>query len=297
MLLANQTSRCNIMKNSVVRVCAFGNRKLARAKARFNYQFKKLDKTCSVKIYDEHNMPAEYIQSFGHVFSTHHRGYGYWTWKPVIINDLIESSDDGDIIIYSDLGNFVNPMGVLMYKQILRNLDGLPLPIIANQLASNYFCDRRFTKGDVLDYFSVRSESHIVDTGQFQAGILFFKKTPETTEFFRSWLKVLQTDLRYFDDSPSISHSSADFVDHRHDQSSFSILSKLNHIYSIPEYLFFVADYKQHNNLRFSPILHLRDINGDLPYDAQSYLRYLTTKVVTKITYLRSTITQPSRKQ
>lgn len=271
-----------------IRVCAFGNSDLKRAKDRFRYQFKKLDKRCTVQIYDEHNMPTTYIQAYGSVFSREHRGYGYWTWKPAIINDMIESSEDGDILIYSDLGNYVNPNGKLMYEHLIRSLERLPLPIIANQLTSNYFCDRRFTKGDVLDYFNVRSSPHIINTGQYQAGIVFFKKTPETSQFFRSWLDVLHDGLSYFDDSPSIAPSHTDFVDHRHDQSSFSILSKLNHVYSIPEYLFFVTDYKYSHQLRFSPILHLRDINGDLPYDTKSYCSYLVMKVIAKVKYLRN---------
>jgi hypothetical protein len=271
-----------------IRVCAFGNTELKRAKERFQHQFKKIDRECSIKIYDEYTMPAEYVHKYGHIFTKEHRGYGYWTWKPAIINDVINSSLDGDIIIYSDLGNYVNPHGKLMYQHILRTLDGLRLPIIANQLSSDQFIERRYTKGDVLDYFRVRDQQHIINTGMYQAGIIFFIKTPETTSIFRSWLSVLHDGLHLFDDSPSISPSYVDFVDHRHDQSAFSIISKINQIYSIPAEFFFVSDYRQINYLKFSPILHLRDMGGDLPYNTESYLRYLSMKVTSKINYLRN---------
>lgn len=43
----------------------------------------------------------------------------------------------------------------------------------------------------------------------------------------KEWMNVFYNDMHLVDDTPSLIKNSDDFIEHRHDQSIFSILSKL----------------------------------------------------------------------
>ena len=41
-------------------------------------------------------------------FVTNSRGYGYWIWKPYIINKMLTQINDNDILVYIDSGCHIN---------------------------------------------------------------------------------------------------------------------------------------------------------------------------------------------
>ena len=263
----------------VVNVISFANSELAHSVRRFSKQMSALDPMSTITIYNEHSVPPEYLGKFRDVFDRNQRGFGYYSWKPAIILDCLEKLPDGALVMYSDIGNHVNIHGQSMYHRLFAVLDTLDVPIIANQIATSKFNERRYTKGDVIDYFSVRNNDCIIDSGQFQSGMIFFRKCDKSMEFMRRWYQVLDCGIRLFDDSPSVSPCFPEFIEHRHDQSAFSILCKIYGLYGIPEYLFYVNDSKKRDEIRFSPILNLRDTNGSIPFDTLSHLRLFKHRI------------------
>jgi hypothetical protein len=263
----------------VVNVVSFANSELKHPIRRFSKQLNALDPISKLTMYNEHTVPAAYLEKFRSVFDRNHRGFGYYSWKPAIILDCLENLPDGALVMYSDIGNHVNIHGRAMYNRLFAVLDTLDIPIIANQIATSMFNERRYTKGDVIDYFNVRNEDFIIDSGQFQSGMIFFRKCDETMEFMHRWYQVLHSGIRLFDDSPSVSPCFPEFIEHRHDQSAFSILCKLSGVYGIPHYLFYVGDPKTRDDIRFSPILNLRDLYGSIPFDTLSRLRLIKHRI------------------
>ena len=52
------------------------------------------------------------------------KGYGYWIWKPYLINKELEKMNDGDILVYADAGCKINKNGkkrFLEYIELLNN--------------------------------------------------------------------------------------------------------------------------------------------------------------------------------
>jgi hypothetical protein len=47
------------------------------------------------KVYSPPLLP-EWINSYAKIYQ---RGYGYWTWKPYLIHDLLTNLSDGDILL------------------------------------------------------------------------------------------------------------------------------------------------------------------------------------------------------
>jgi len=78
-----------------------------------------------------------------------------------------------------------------------------------------------------MDLFDFLNCKDIVETNQIMATVWIIRKTPRTEKFLKSWLNLATINNYHFvDDSPSILPNSENFVEHRHDQSIFSLLIK-----------------------------------------------------------------------
>jgi len=165
------------------------------------------------------------------------RGYGYWCWKPQVVLQLFREMDDGDILLYTDAGCHLNPGGVprLMEYFDLAKEHG----IVAFQARSMgdtpyyFLLDRDWSKGDLLDFFGVREELSIINTGQLGGTAFLVRKSKEMEELFVAFRNVFEDHFALCDDSPSVSPNLSGFKENRHDQSIFSLLGKKHGIFSL----------------------------------------------------------------
>lgn len=175
--------------------------------------------------YDANSLPPSFHTDF---IKNNKRGFGYWIWKPFIIYENLKDLNDGDILIYSDSGSKINPQG---YKRIAEYYEMLQrTQMIVFQIQHE---DKDWIKMDCL-------KNVLGKVGRYEAlknvifenpktrtsGISIYRKTPETLEFASLWYELC-CDYHNIDDSPSIEPNFPTFKEHRHDQSVFSILSKL----------------------------------------------------------------------
>ena len=148
------------------------------------------------------------------------RGAGYWLWKPYFIYQVLSCMDFGDYLFYSDSGAyFLKNVGVLISELEKTNQDimGFELPLIEEQwtkkeLLINLDClDDRFTK-----------------TNQMLASFMLIKNSIDSLRFFKRYLE-LSCDIDNITDSYQKGVSQDNhFIEHRHDQSIFSLLYKKN---------------------------------------------------------------------
>ena len=110
------------------------------------------------------------------------------------------------------------------------------LPLVYDGRSLLDLRERIWTKGDVLDYFSVRDNPQIVETPQFGSGVIFFRKCQESKRIIDEWLGAIDWSFSMLDDTPSVSANLEGFVEHRHDQSIFSILCKLHNVDRVSAY-------------------------------------------------------------
>lgn len=149
------------------------------------------------------------------------RGAGYWLWKPYIILKTLESTAEGDIIVYLDSGALIYKKHAFKYinkliKQILKN----PKDIF---LKNNYHSNRAFVKRDLLLYFNMDND-RIRDATQLDASIIILKNSIKSKKFIKEWLEIC-THEDLLTDLPSVSQEHSDFTDHRHDQAILTLLS------------------------------------------------------------------------
>ena len=163
---------------------------------------------------------SEFWKKHEEFITTHSKGYGYWIWKSYINFKTIERLDEGDIVVYADAGcelriQYINRMRE--YFDILKNSEKGILGITLG------FNERHWTK---MDAFHQLDCGEFVDDGyQVVATACIYKKCSNTVSIMEKWYQH-SCNYHLITDEQSVSNNAHDFIEHRHDQSIFSLLVK-----------------------------------------------------------------------
>ena len=156
------------------------------------------------------------------------RGFGYWIWKPYLIQKTLNKMNEDDILLYLDSGCEIKASEkerLNLYFDLIKTD-----PIIAS-LADPGFDDGAMTKADLLDKLGMNDPKYF--TAQRQATAIMIRKTKETVKLVNEWYELAGSDnYHYLDDSPSNLPNNPRFKEHRHDQSIFSLLTKKYNLFS-----------------------------------------------------------------
>lgn len=214
----------------------------------------------TVNVVTEHELDTSFREKFYVLLSRRTRGYGYYCWKPQVVLQTLRALPDGHLLVYMDAGSHLNPRGRDRMNHYLALCRDSSAGILAFQ---TQHIEGSWTKGDLLDYFSARENVEITTSGQIQAGLIVVSNSPATRAFFAQWLEVFEEHINLVDDSPSQSISLEGFLGHRHDQSVFSLLAKVNFVSLLPA----AEQEKKRGALtwwsaRHMPVQHRRDLPG-----------------------------------
>lgn len=183
--------------------------------------FKFFDRIYSL---DETYFDKEFKAFFKEGDKKNQRGYGYWCWKPYCIRRILKDMQYGDALLYCDAGCHLNIAGkprLVQYFELLESND-----IIAFDQDT---IEEQYTKEDLFRYFKIEIDnSAIRKSRQVLGGIFFIRKTEQIEQLVEQWYEVCRYHYNLITDSPSTSANSTSFIEHRHDQSVFSILAKMN---------------------------------------------------------------------
>lgn len=171
---------------------------------------------------------------FREVYSNKKKGGGYWVWKPYIIYKRLQLANSNDIIFYTDGGSTIpnNKRTINKLNEFIRVVNKSSRGVIGFQCCGT---ERRWTKGDVFEYFNVLNSKDIYNAGQFQAGKLqVSRKCPHSLSIYKKWWTTAAAQPHLFDDSPSKISNFPDFKEARHDQSVWSLICKTMGVEKIP---------------------------------------------------------------
>lgn len=150
------------------------------------------------------------------------RGFGYWIWKPYLINALLKQIDDDDVILYLDCGCelFIKQKDKLV-EQINTVKEYYGTPAGSDDIMSS--------KHDLLHHFSIdfsdKEHIDICNMPHVQAGALLIKKTKTMSIIIDLWYNLC-CNYHFIDDSPSVLPNHPKFIEHRHDQSVLNMILK-----------------------------------------------------------------------
>ena len=160
------------------------------------------------------------------VFASRHRrilsmprGGGYWLWKPYFVRKCLDLIADGEILVYSDSGaHFRTSAKPLANLPIQFGQDVIPFELELNEGV--------WTKRDafVLMECEGRGFEH---SRQRLASFIVVRKSAFSIEFLDKYLDYC-TDERILTDAENVCGlpNFDGFIEHRHDQSVFSLLTK-----------------------------------------------------------------------
>ncbi len=224
---------------------SFADKRLYRAAKRIHKQATDMAAYDRVIVANEDNLDADFKEKYRSKMIPGSRGFGYWCWKPQIILQTLRVIENGDILQWTDVGCHINAGGkkrLLEYFQICADTqsDILAFQGRAPEPPLNYdgrylpdVTECKWTKGDLFDYFDIGLDTRFSLSPQIGTTTFFVKKSSASVELIQAWQNTYSTNFAYADDSPSVSPNSTGFIEHRHDQSIFSLLCKIKGVTSI----------------------------------------------------------------
>ena len=263
-----------MFKNKKIILFAFGSGDLKKSANRLRLQSIESKYYDEIKILNPENFDENMKKKFTYITSNRNkRGYGYWFWKPLFLQKIMNDIDEGDIIHYVDIGCHIQNKNS-RFNEYLELLDKpnmwiLPFQYHLNQIkySDNILFQKReefkYTKADLFDHFGFLNNKDITHTPQFWAGSFFLVKNLESENFLNEWIKIFEEKPNLIDDSNSKIKNFYGFIENRHDQSVFSLLCKKYQLKSLSA---FECEWGEKNNKRTwehnfnNPILAKRDL-------------------------------------
>lgn len=153
------------------------------------------------------------------------KGYGYWLWKPYIIKKTIEKMNNGDILLYLDVGCEID---IQEKDFLIECFELVKKDYIIGTLGVGFVKER--CKMDLILKLNMNDNKYL-DSRQHQAGANMYLVCDKTRQLVDEWYELC-CSYNLIDDSESINKNVDSFIDHRHDQSIFSLLTKKYNLYS-----------------------------------------------------------------
>lgn len=245
-------------------LCTFGSHYLTEGFPRFRKMAADMGIFDEVYTFSEKDMDKDFKKKWGRYLIPYSRGFGYWCWKPWMLLQALDRLDDGDVLLYLDVGCILNPKGLERMLEYYEKVEKSPVGMMGtrsqtesyNNMPETLYWEYEWTKGDVFAYYNVLDDKSYTHTTQFESGIIFFKKSPTTVQFVKDWEKAYNDDYSLATDSPSRVPNFEGFIENRHDQSIYSILAKKYKIAEISTNETFQRDWSLLDNY---PIQARRD--------------------------------------
>lgn len=164
----------------------------------------------------------EFWKTHSQFIENNKRGYGYWLWKPYIILKTLNSMNNDEILLYLDGGCEIKSNESNESNELNKLIERCKQNDILYTLTGKE--EKKYTKMDLFIELNMNKDE-IKDIAQCQAGVIFLKKNEKIMKMVNEWYQ-LSCNYHLIDDSDSLSENDKEFIEHRHDQSIFSLLIK-----------------------------------------------------------------------
>tara|TARA_B100000989_G_scaffold272002_1_gene229134 strand:+ start:30874 stop:31674 length:801 start_codon:yes stop_codon:yes gene_type:complete len=173
------------------------------------------------------NLNPKFVEKFQPIFKVE-KGGGYWIWKHHIIENQLNEMSKNDILIYCDAGASLNlqDSALKRFHEYIEILTSSQFGNLRMECEKQYL-EQSYTFSEIFNYFEIDPFSDIGESTQLQAGHMFFKKNEHTKEFINIYKDLLDHDMYLITDKYSKNNQVKNFVSNRHDQSIFSMISKV----------------------------------------------------------------------
>jgi hypothetical protein len=211
------------MTSQKIHFISYGNERFTNSKKRIHKEASETGWFDSVTIYGEEDLDESFTSQFSNVLRQG-RGGGYWIWKLNIIMDRLSKIEDDDILIYADAGCTINKHGETRFHEYIHMLNDNDCGVISFQI--NQHLEKIWTTRQIFEYFNIKIDSDIPNSGQIINTVLIMKKNPCLLTQIDVWYKTLCDDPLLITDHYNGMDQLSCFKDNRHEQSIFSVIRK-----------------------------------------------------------------------
>jgi len=160
-------------------------------------------------------------------FHKNRRGFGLWTWKPLLIKEALALHQKCDYVVYFDMGCDLNINALSLekineYLNLTKLRDGFAFELPLKEVD--------WTAKSVLEHFSATQSSK----NQVSASVLFLRNTKRINSFLGEWLSSM-SERDFLLTIGKTEGSSQEASNHRHDQSILSLLWHRENLYTLPD--------------------------------------------------------------
>jgi hypothetical protein len=219
---------------------SFSNEKYLGGLNRIENQVKLLNVFDNIFTFTDKDLEKipEFWSRHGEFVNNNPRGHGYWIWKPFLILKTLEKMKYGDILFYADAGCEINYEGIEKLEEFFNTVKTNGKGLLSFQLNDFMFHhEGRWSKMDLINHFN--AECYRLSL-QIHATYFFLEKNSYVMNLINLWYDTA-CNYHFIDDSPSVSKNDDYFIEHRHDQSIFSLIRKVNET----QYIFTPNDLKE----------------------------------------------------
>lgn len=76
---------------------------MERSRQRIQRQAASLNVYDQIHVWSEHDLGDDFRRRHRSILRPGSRGFGYWIWKPYLIDSLLRRMSDGDVLHYADV--------------------------------------------------------------------------------------------------------------------------------------------------------------------------------------------------
>jgi hypothetical protein len=210
---------------------SFGSPKYYPTLKRIGEEAKKSNFFDRIDLVRYKDLPIQY--RFQNIFRLREsvRGFGYWMWKSYLVYEKLKSIEHGDILTYCDSASKIDPSGKKRFNEYI-DIVNSSSGILRFELDH---IEKQYTKRGVFDFFNLGLESDIANSKQLMATIFIVRKCSYTMDLIQEYYELCHYNYYLLKDPYFKNQEHSEFISHRHDQSLFSILSKLRNCEILPD--------------------------------------------------------------
>lgn len=213
---------------------SYGNHRYKQSSLRIKAEALATDWFDDVRVFSTGDLTVQFREDFAAVLSQP-RGAGYWLWKLDLLEQAFAHGASGDLVFYCDAGCSVNRLASARFQEYVDLLAASDHGMISFQMG---FPEETYTTQECFEALGVPEGSDIRVSGQIAATVIIAKVCEPAAVILREFRRLMQRDPLVITDYYN-AHQLPFFIDHRHDQSIFSILRKQFGSIVIPDEMYF----------------------------------------------------------
>jgi hypothetical protein len=221
----------NSRNTRIIHFLTYSDNNFFIARQRLVNEAKLFNEFTTINSLGPENLNDEFKNTYKNILNQP-RGAGYWIWRSLIIQNLLDKIKENEYILYLDAGCKLNSEGKRRFFEYLNILDNSNYGILSFAMSGNYgpgtFCrERDWTVREIFQYFNIEKDSKIAKSAQLLGGVFIIKKNNHSKYFINLMLQAIKNNPEMFTDKYNDNNQEHYFNDNRHDQSVSSILRKI----------------------------------------------------------------------